>query len=124
MDSPSVLSTKMDVAWCSEPPGPGPQSRMRTSTPILLFCSQLLRKTPQPPRPSLLMCVGCEALDVCLSLSKTVKPQFSLWTGILAVSKLIWRVGAFSPACPVRANFYRPAAGLGLSPGNPFISET
>lgn len=42
------------------------------------------------------MCVGYEALDVSLSLSKTVKPQFSLWTGILAVSRLIWKVGAVS----------------------------
>lgn len=78
----------------------------------------------QPPRPSLLMCVGYEALDVCLSLSKTVKPQFSLWAGILAISKLIWRVRAVSPTYPVRASSYRPAVGLELSPGHPFISVT
>lgn len=56
------------------------------------------QRDPQPPHPSLLMC----ALDVCLSLLETVKPQFSLEAGILAVSKLIWRVGALSPTRPVR----------------------
>lgn len=71
-------------------------------------CSPVLQsavqRDPQPPHPSLLMCVGYEAMDVCLSLSRTVKPQFSLWTGILAVSKHL-EGGYFKPRLPSESQF-------------------
>lgn len=83
---------------------------IHSRSPVL---QSAVQRDRQPPHPSLLMCVGYEALDVCLSLSKTVKPQFSLWAGILAVSKLIWRVGAVNPTYPNESQFLQACSRPG-----------